>query len=44
MLSDKDKVFLLKNIRKQMKRNNVSLEEIIALYQETAEYLKTLVV
>lgn len=41
MLSDKDKVFLLKKITKQMKHNHMSLSEVIDLMQETIDYLRT---
>ena len=41
MLSDEQKVFLLKKIQKMMKRKNMLLSEVIDLMQETVDYLRT---
>ena len=41
MLSDENKIILLKKIQKRMKHNHMSLSEVIAVMQDTIEYLRT---
>jgi len=44
MLSDKEKTFLLKRIQKIMKKDKLSLREVIDITREGADYLESLMV
>jgi hypothetical protein len=41
MLDESDKVFLLKKVKKTIRKNRVTLKEVIQAYRDAADFLES---